>query len=181
MARATFVKKARKDVPGTDIKAGDSYFWWKFKRGGKHFSKTAPRRSQLTQSEFYANVYDLQDEIGELSADADLPDRVEDFVSRLNEIADECEEKVQNMPEGLQQGSVAELLNERADAMRNAASEFEALDLSEWDEEFDEPEREEDETDEAFAARVEEAKREAEAAHWQEKLEEVQGIDVDAP
>ncbi len=52
MARAHFVKKARKDNPAAGIKAGDSYYWWKFRRGGKHYSKTAPRPSQLTQSEY---------------------------------------------------------------------------------------------------------------------------------
>ena len=33
MARAIFVKKARKNIPGTSIKTGDSYYWWKFRFG----------------------------------------------------------------------------------------------------------------------------------------------------
>lgn len=31
MPRVTHVKKARKAIPGTDIKVGDSYYWWKFR------------------------------------------------------------------------------------------------------------------------------------------------------
>jgi hypothetical protein len=57
MARAHFVKKARKAIPGTDIKKGDSYYWWKFRFGGKRTSKTAPKASQLTQSEFWVVGY----------------------------------------------------------------------------------------------------------------------------
>lgn len=41
MARATLVKKARKDIPGTDIKAGDSYYWWAFRFGGKHYQNVS--------------------------------------------------------------------------------------------------------------------------------------------
>lgn len=72
MARATFVKKARKDIPGTDIKAGESYYWWKFRFGGKHYSKTPPRRSQLTQSDFLGQLYAIEDEIQGLVADDTL-------------------------------------------------------------------------------------------------------------
>lgn len=61
MARAHFVKKARKDNPA--VKAGESYYWWKFRRGPKRYSKERPRPSQLTQSEFYGQVYGLQEDM----------------------------------------------------------------------------------------------------------------------
>ena len=181
MARATFVNKARKDIPEAGIKAGESYYWWKFRFGGKHYSKTAPKRSQLTQSAFYSQVYDIEDDIAGAAADDSLRDIVEDVVSRLNDLADECEGNLQNMPEQLQSSPTGEMLQERADALRSAAEEFEAIDLSDWDEDFDEPEREEDETDDEFNERVEEARQEAEMEHWQGLLDEVQSVSIDAP
>ena len=42
MPRVNYVKKARKAIPGADIKVGDAYYWWKFRYGGKHVSKIRP-------------------------------------------------------------------------------------------------------------------------------------------
>ena len=73
MTRAHFVKKARKDHPEGDIKKGDSYWWWAFMVGGrggpKHYSKTQPKASQLTQSEYLGSIADIQDELNALGAD----------------------------------------------------------------------------------------------------------------
>ena len=157
MARAHHVKKARKAIKGTDIKKGDSYYWWKFRRGGKHFSKTPPRRSQLTRSEFYAAIYDIEDEIAGLTADETLSSVVEDIASRLRELGEECQSKFDNMPEGLQQGDTGQLLEERVSACESMADEFESLD-------FDD--KEDDETDEEY---------------WERKLEEVQAVDIQNP
>lgn len=115
------------------IVAGESYWWWQFKGGNKQYSKTKPRNSQLTQSGYLSTVYDIQDEIGELRANVtdanDLSSSVEDIKSRLEELRDEQEEKKSNMPEGLQEGPTGELLQERYDALDNAVSEFDGLDL----------------------------------------------------
>lgn len=182
MARATFVKKARRDVPDTDIKAGDSYYWWKFRRGGKHFSKTPPKRSQLTQSTFYATVFEIEDTIAEATADDGLPDVRDDVASQLRELASECESNRSNMPESLQDSETGQLLEERAQAMESAADEFEALDMPEFDPgDVDEPEREEGESDEDFESRKSEAAEEAEEQHWQGLLEELQGVNIEAP
>ena len=43
MPRVNYVKKARKNNPA--VKRGESYFWWKFRYGGKQYSKTRPRQS----------------------------------------------------------------------------------------------------------------------------------------
>jgi hypothetical protein len=56
MPRVNFVKKARKAIPSSGIKVGDSYYWWKFRYGGKFVSKERPRQSQLTQSKL-SGVY----------------------------------------------------------------------------------------------------------------------------
>lgn len=202
MARAHFVKKARKDIPGTDIKAGDSYYWWAFRVGGrgtgKRYSKTPPKRSQLTQSAFYAALYDLQDDVAAITAqDADqLSSDRDSIVERLNELGSEQQEKLDNMPEGLQQGPTGETLQERIDWCEQQASEFEQIDFDDFEEEdFDvedaEAEAEEDdsnESDEDRQAAVEEARSKHEERQkerrqeWlEEKLQEMNDIDLSSP
>ncbi len=160
MTRAHFVKKARKDHPEGGIKKGESYWWWAFmvgSRGGpKHYSKTQPRRSQLTQSDYDARLFDIEDEIADLTADDGLGGAVDDIASRLRELGDEQEEKKNNMPDGLQEGPSGELLQERADACSNAADELEGMT-------FDVADKGDDETEEEY---------------WQGKLDEVQNVSL---
>lgn len=144
MARAHFVKKARKDQPG-GIKAGDSYYWWEFRFGGKHFSKTHPRQSQLTQSEFLSAAYALQEQVEDLQYG---PDILEDVPGDLRNVADELrtlgsdqEDKIGNMPDSLQDGEVAERMRGRAEAceeiageLESAADEIEDLEVEEHEE-----------------------------------------------
>jgi hypothetical protein len=159
MARATFVKKARKDIPEAGIKAGESYYWWKFRYGGKRYSKTPPRRSQLTQSAFYSTLYDIEDRLGELRADDGLETDVADIAQELRELAEECESSLENMPDQLRDGDAGQMLQERVEACNNAADELDALT-------FDVSDKEDDESETDF---------------WQAKLEEVQAVSIDAP
>lgn len=175
MARAHHVKKARKDIPNTDIRAGDSYWWWKFRRGGKRFSKTAPKRSQLTQSEYLSQLYELEDDIAQLPADSSLADSIDDIVSRLRDMASECESKRENMPEQLQDSESGQLLEERKDTCENAADEIEGIDMSpfEADEEQTKIAREDDpDHDEVNSD------GDTEEEYWQNKLQEVQDVSL---
>ncbi len=135
MARATFVKAARKDYPQAGIKKGESYYHWAFMVGGrggpKHYSKTPPTRSQLTSSSFLSQIYELEDR----GFTGETP---EDLQSELESLADECDSSLQNMPEGLQQGDTGQLLESRAEGCRETASEFENIDLD-----YDEPDDDE--------------------------------------
>lgn len=176
MPRVNHVKKARKDVKDTDIKAGDSYYWWKFRYGGKRYSKTPPRPSQLTQSEFLSTVYDIQEEIEGLPADDSLPGAVEDIVSRLRDLASECEEKKSNMPDALQDGDTGQMLQDRADACEAAADELEGIDLEDWTE--DEEATKEERVDDPDAPAVN-ADGKTEEDYWAERLEEVQAVSID--
>lgn len=130
MARAKFVKAAAKDYPAHEIKKGESYFWWKFRFGGKHYSKTAPRAAQLTSSEFLSTVYDLNDELSEFSADTleALRDGIADFVSRIQDLSSETEDKLNNMPDSLQQGPTGELLQSRIDSLSDMESNLDSID-----------------------------------------------------
>ena len=137
MARATFVQKARKDVEGTDIKAGDSYYWWKFRFGGKRYSKTAPRRSQLTQSNFLGQLYDLQDRIGDMVCDSvgDFDDFRDGVLADIEDLKSECENNLENMPEQLRESSSGEILQERIDALESWYSEIENIQVEESEDE----------------------------------------------
>lgn len=137
MPKLHFVKKARKDNPVAV--RGESYYWWKFAFGSKQFSKAAPSRSRLTQSDFFIRLYDLEDSFTASESAANLADQFEAFSSELEELRDEQEEKLENMPESLQAGPTGELLQERYDALEEWVNEIESLD-TDYDEDSDESE-----------------------------------------
>jgi hypothetical protein len=133
MARAMFVKAARKDYPDHDIKKGESYWWWDFRFGGKHYSKTQPRASQLTQSGFLSQVYALNERLEDLDADnyedvSDLTSELEEIAEEFRNVASELEDNKSNMPDGLQEGPTGELLSERAERCNEIADELDSLD-----------------------------------------------------
>lgn len=139
MPRVNYVKKARNDNPVA--KAGEPYYWWKFRHGGKHYSKTRPRQSQLTQSDkksrAYAAAEALEDiSIGEDSTLDDLKEQLESIASDVGEIAEEYRESIQNMPESLQESDTAQLCEENAENLDSWQSEIEqALDSIDEDSE----------------------------------------------
>lgn len=140
MPRVHFVKKARKD--NEVAKRGESYYWWKFRYGGKRFSKTRPKQSQLTQSPYFATLYDLTDSVNETPCydNADFEALKESIKDELESLGQECQEKLDNMPDSLQYSPTGELLQERADACENAAMEIDSIDEFEFDndEDYDE-------------------------------------------
>lgn len=137
MARATFVKKARKDIEGTEIKKGDSYYWWKFRFGGKRYSKTPPSRSQLTQSGFLGTLYEIEDRMAAFTCDnkEDFDEFKSELVSDIESLRDECQNSLDNMPEQLQSAPTGELLQERIDALESWSSEIEGIECEDYDEE----------------------------------------------
>lgn len=153
--------KARKDHPDFGIVKGDMCYWWKFNFGPKLYSKTPPKPSQLTRSEFLGTMSDIEDEVSALTADDSLESSVTDIASRLRDLATEQEDKRCNMPEGLQDGETGTMLQDRADKCNEIADELEAITFGDREEEGDEKQSEED--------------------YYQEKLDEVQAIDVSAP
>lgn len=145
MARVDYIKKARKPNPVVtqdDIDRANSgeggaasYYKWSFRYGGTHYSKTYPRQSQLTQSEYYSAVYKLQEEIQDFvgTTQDSLRDARDGWVDTAREIGDECLEKFENMPEGFQCGDTGQLLEQRAEAMDAWAGDLEAIDLEDED------------------------------------------------
>jgi vacuolar-type H+-ATPase subunit I/STV1 len=132
MTRLKFVKKAQKNYDQYGIKKGDSYYWWKFRYSSRIMSKTRPKRSQLTQSSFLGQIYDIEDAIG-ITELSEIPDAISEFVSTLQELQSEVEESLENMPEHLRDtSSSGELLTERIEELETMISEiehFESVDL----------------------------------------------------
>lgn len=189
MAHATHVKKSRKTIPEKvcgikgGIPKGSSYYWWKFAYSGKRFSLTPPKRSQLTQSSFYSTLWDLEDTtIANATADDGLGSTRDDVVSQLEELRDTCQENLDNIPDQLKDGTAGELLQSRIDALEEAIQEYEGLELADDpdDQEFDWPKRNDGETDDAYNARKEAARPDVVKAYWQAKLEEFQGVSINA-
>jgi chromosome segregation ATPase len=147
MTSLHFVKKARKNYKDAGIKKGDSYYWWQFAYGSKQKSKTKPRQSQLTQSEFLGTIYDIEERLEDIKDIEDAQTEREQIVDELRTLADECEEKRSNMPEQLQDSGSGETLQNRYDSCNEFADELEAVDL--------EIEKEDDESEEDFEERVE--------------------------
>jgi hypothetical protein len=130
--RVHHVKKARKDNPA--VKKGESYYWWKFRFGGKRYSKTRPKRSQLTQSGFLSQLWDLEDN---LPTEGISAEDAESFAEELESLAAECEDSLYAMPDHLQDSSSSgELLQERIDYLSDWS-----LDIRDLDEEMSDEDR----------------------------------------
>jgi hypothetical protein len=122
MPKVTHVKRARKDYPNHGIKKGDSYYWWKFRYGRKYMSKTFPKASQLTRSEYLSRAYELHEEIQEYNGDRDL----QEIADEVRELGEEQYDKVSNMPDSLQDSETAQLLEQRAESCEDFATEIES-------------------------------------------------------
>lgn len=172
MARATFVKSARKDVPNSDIKKGDSYYWWKFRFGGKHVSKTPPRASQLLGSPFLSSVQAALEMIEDMDLNGSAEDSaaiIRDASQAIQEAGEQAQESLDNIPEGLQQGDTGQMLEQRASDAEQLSNDLEQIadDLDE----LVEPEKEEGESDEDFKDRIKD--------EVSQKIEEAQALSYD--
>jgi hypothetical protein len=124
MARA-FHKKAAKDYPQHGIAKGDMYWFAEVKTGPRSSrtirSKNPIPRSQLTSSSFLSTAYDLSDRLDACQTKQDL----EDIKSEFEDLREETQGSLDNMPDGLQQGSTGELLQERIDQCEALVGELE--------------------------------------------------------
>ena len=142
MARAHFVKKARKDNPA--VKAGEPYWWWQFRFGPKQYSAKQPRPSQLTQSNYLSQVRGLIEQVEDFETEdpQDMETLRDEIVSQLSDIKDECQDSLDNMPESLQYAPTGELLQERIDTCESSQGDLEGMDFDfEPEEGLDEEER----------------------------------------
>jgi len=201
MPRVHHVKKARKPNPvvtvediarakrGEDPEAA-SYYYWEFRFGGKRYSKTYPKQSQLTQSEFLSQVYDLNERIEGVGSDDPevVLSSVSEIIDEIDVLRDEQQDKRDSMPDQLQDSEVGELLQSRYDSCDDWRNSLEEVsdrlieDVGNAGVEAEEAEKEsieEDQksdgeyTDEEVESRVEEAGQFARENKMHELLDEL--------
>lgn len=148
--RINFVKSARKpqgncESCGKPIEVKTPYKWVQARFGPKrsrHEDCPGWRPSELTGSKLataYEGQEDAEDALDELKLESylDAPDSlVEDLQSISNDCAERYEECGQdyqdgldNMPEGLQEGDVGQEMQQKIDALEEAASNLRDLEL----------------------------------------------------
>jgi len=113
------------------IPAGKIYYKWTFRYGGTHRSLTRPRPSQLTQSEFLSTVYDIGERLGDMTVE-DLPEAeagIEEIREELENLRDETQEKLDNMPYQLQEAPTGQLLQGRIESLEEMISELEGIEI----------------------------------------------------
>lgn len=133
-------RKAAKDYPAHGIKKGDTYYYVQIKTGPRSSrtirSLTRPKRWELTSSDFYRQLWPIEDEgFDAVSEASDL----HDIAEQLRDLGSEQQDKFDNMPDGLQQGDTGQLVEQRAqqceewaDAIEQTANDLETK-LSEFD------------------------------------------------
>lgn len=119
-----FHRKAGKDYPAQGIKKGDMYYTADVMTGPRS-SKTIRSlkpipRGQLTSSEFLSTAYDLSDQL----ETCDSLDQLAEIKQGFEELQSETQDKLDNMPEGLQQGPTGEQLQERIDQLDSLIQEL---------------------------------------------------------
>lgn len=133
--KVAHVKKARKS-PGQcgkcccEIPAGGEYRWWKFRFSGKRIRcakpDCKPKPSELINSPFLSALMGLQEETDAAASAGDLG-RVREIADEVRQLGEEAQSSLDNMPDGLQQGSAGELLQSRAEKCEEIACELESL------------------------------------------------------
>lgn len=114
------------------VAKGEGYWQWAFRFGPRHVSKTQPKRSQLTQSEWLGRAYALEEQmaVAEASTAADLSSLKDEWLSEIESMKEEAEERLENMPEGLRENSSSgQTLQEYIDAFEQWYDELDGIDV----------------------------------------------------
>ena len=124
------------------INVGESYWTWCFYGGQPIYSKTKPRKSQLTNNPFKQELYAIQESVEDFSTEDpdEVGEFVEELISNLEELRDTCQESFDNTPEQLQEGNSGQILQERIENLDDVISNLENID-TEFSSELDESEK----------------------------------------
>jgi len=135
MAKVQFIKKSRKEFRckkcGAVIPVGSSYY-----RGEINFGPTIIRCSKCKLESWEVTTSDYQLRAGEIlykwaETYGVSEDTVQSVSDDLQSLCDDLQEKLDNMPEGLQEGDIGQLLQERIDNIDSAISELDCIDIDE--------------------------------------------------
>lgn len=133
MGKVQFIRASRKawvcQKCNAAINKGDSYY-----RGEVNFGPTFIRCNKCKLQPWEVTSSDYQREAGRIINTWDQEysldeSGIEELVSALSSIGDDLEERLDNMPENLQESPNAELLRERMDAVESAISDLECIDF----------------------------------------------------
>ena len=133
MGKVQIIKKSRKEFKcnrcGKVIPAGSTYY-----KGEINFGPTIVRCEDCKLESWEVTTSDYQLSVGQIiykwRDDYNLEDGTnEDLASALEEIKDDLQDRLDNMPEGLQEGDVGQLLQERIDSLESAISDLESIDV----------------------------------------------------
>lgn len=125
LAKVTHVV-ARKDYPAFGISKDEKHYTWVLFTGAGSRTcrqKTPPRRSQLTTSEYLSSLYGIEENLESMTQLSELDDIIED----LRNLCSETQDRLDNMPEGLQSSPTGELLQNRINGIETAISELEDM------------------------------------------------------
>lgn len=132
MGKVQFVQSARKEWKcgrcGAAIEKGMSYY-----RGEVNFGPTFVRCTKCKLESWEVTSSDYQREVGEIvyrwkQNYGVTEDTIDAIVSDLETIRDDCQDKLDNMPEGLQEGEVGQLLSDRIDQLDAAIDDLGNID-----------------------------------------------------
>lgn len=135
MAKVQHIKSARKEHKcnrcGHVIEKGESYY-----KGEINFGPTIVRCTKCGLEGWEVTTSDYQLRVGEIlyrwregySADEE---GLEAIKSELEDLKSELEDRLDNMPEGLQEGEAGCLLQERIEALDDALDNIDSIDFDE--------------------------------------------------
>lgn len=133
MGKVSVIKKSRKEYRcsrcGKVIPVGSTYY-----KGEINFGPTIVRCSDCKLESWEVTTSDYQLAAGEIvyrwkENYGEAEDAIDNIISDLQDIADDLQGRLDNIPEGLQEGDVGQLLQERIDALESAISELESIDV----------------------------------------------------
>lgn len=149
----SYYQKARKEYKcskcGKVINPGDHYYKIEemYRATRYRCEHCKPERSELTGSEYYSWLWDLQDHLEE-RYDLRSEECKDELYSELENVRDELQDKWDNIPESLQYSPNAEMIQERIDSLDDAMNELDNLEYPEKDEDAEDDSEYEDKLDE---------------------------------
>lgn len=141
MGKVVRIQKSRKEWKcskcGTVIAVGEPYL-----KGELNFSKPIIRCTKCGLEHWEVTTSDYQLEAGAIlyhwRDNYEVSEEGRDgLVMDLETISDNLQDRLDSMPEGLQQGDTGVLLQERIDYIQSAIDELEGIDFDEEDEDFE--------------------------------------------
>lgn len=139
MALVTFVKSARKPQGNClrcnqQINKGDGYFWFANLIGRTSTRKVfcashRPKQSDMTTSDKLAALYAAQENLEAAIATAssveDITAALQDAIAKAEQVRDEYQESLSNMPEQLQSSAFGEAIQKKIDSIEEWISSLE--------------------------------------------------------